>query len=103
VRTINFSEFKTQCHALIRAVHDTGEPIRITCHGKPIVEIHPIAIDAAEKERLRAERDAHDIELINRFADELNANALDVLEYQADMFAKPRRGKAKMKSRSRQR
>jgi hypothetical protein len=66
------------------------------------VKIHPIPIDDAEKERLRAERDAREIDLINRFADELNADALDVLSYQADIFAQPRRQKAKMKSRTRQ-
>jgi metal-responsive CopG/Arc/MetJ family transcriptional regulator len=35
------------------------------------------------KERARARRDARDIELINRHADELNAEAEDVLRYQA--------------------
>ncbi len=36
-----------------------------------------------EKDLTRAQRDARDIELINRNADELNAEALDSLEYQA--------------------
>ena len=35
------------------------------------------------RERARAQRDARDIELINRHADELNAEAEDVLSYQA--------------------
>jgi len=67
------------------------------------VKIHPIPVYDAEKERRRAERDAREIDLINRFADELNADALDVLSYQTHIFAQPRREKAKMKSRHRQR
>lgn len=35
------------------------------------------------KERARAERDARDLELINRHAEKLNREALDALEYQA--------------------
>jgi metal-responsive CopG/Arc/MetJ family transcriptional regulator len=35
------------------------------------------------QQRARAQRDARDIELINRHADELNAEAEDVLRYQA--------------------
>ncbi|MGA2347031.1 MAG: ribbon-helix-helix protein, CopG family [Candidatus Sulfotelmatobacter sp.] len=35
------------------------------------------------RQRARAQRDARDIELINRHADELNAEAEDVLRYQA--------------------
>jgi len=103
VRTINSSEFRTQCLALIRAIHDTGEPIRIARHGKPIAEIHPIPIGDADKERLRAERDAREIESINRFADELNADVLDVLEYQVDIFAQARSGRGEKEKRKRQR
>ena len=35
------------------------------------------------RQQARARRDARDIELINRHADELNAEAEDVLRYQA--------------------
>jgi metal-responsive CopG/Arc/MetJ family transcriptional regulator len=35
------------------------------------------------QQRKRAQRDARDIELINRYAEELNAEAEDVLRYQA--------------------
>ena len=35
------------------------------------------------RQRKRAQRDARDMELINRHADELNAEAEDVLRYQA--------------------
>jgi hypothetical protein len=36
-----------------------------------------------EKDLTRAQRDARDLELINRNADKLNADALDALEDQA--------------------
>ena len=35
------------------------------------------------RQRARAQRDARDLEIINRNADELNAEAEDVLRYQA--------------------
>ena len=35
------------------------------------------------RDRARAQRDARDIEIINRHAEELNAEAEDVLRYQA--------------------
>jgi metal-responsive CopG/Arc/MetJ family transcriptional regulator len=35
------------------------------------------------RDRARAQRDARDIELINRHADEINAEVADVLRYQA--------------------
>ena len=35
------------------------------------------------RDRTRAQRDARDIELINRHADEINAEVEDVLRYQA--------------------
>jgi metal-responsive CopG/Arc/MetJ family transcriptional regulator len=35
------------------------------------------------RERIKAERDAREIEIINRHADQLNAEANDVLRYQA--------------------
>ena len=34
-------------------------------------------------EQARAKRDARDLELLNRFADQLNVEAEDVLDYQA--------------------
>jgi metal-responsive CopG/Arc/MetJ family transcriptional regulator len=35
------------------------------------------------RERKKAERDARDLELINRHADELNRDAMEALQYQA--------------------
>lgn len=60
-------------------------------------------MDAVEKERLRAERDARDIELINRFADQWNADAQDGLEDQADIFDHAIHPRVKKKSRKQQR
>lgn len=40
-----------------------------------------------EQERVR--RDARDIEIINRHAEELNREAIDVLEYQAPLGESP--------------
>jgi len=37
------------------------------------------------REQERAERDARDLEIINRNAEELNREALDILEYQAPL------------------
>jgi len=51
--------------------------------GKSLAEIHPVPVNAAEEERLRAERDARDLEIINRNAAQLNADAEDGLCYQA--------------------
>jgi prevent-host-death family protein len=83
MKTIGLSEFRANCHSVINAVGRTRRPVLITRRGSPIVEIRPIPIGAAEQERLRAERNARDLELINRFADELNEEALDGLEFQA--------------------
>lgn len=46
-----------------------------------------VAITDYVRRRRRAAREARDVELINQHADELNREALDVLEYQADPFA----------------
>ena len=51
---------------------------------------------------MRAERDARDMELINRFAEELNADVVDGLEDQADIFDLAIQPRVK-KSRKRQR
>ncbi len=103
MHTITLSEFKAKYQILLRAVHDTREPIRITRNSKPFVEIHPIPLDAAKKERLRSERDARDLELINRFAEELNAEAVDRLKDQTDIFDLASQQRVKKKSRRRQR
>ena len=40
-RTINASDFKAKCLALIDQVADTGDPIVITKNGKPLVKLVP--------------------------------------------------------------
>ena len=42
MQTIKASEFKAKCLALMDEVALTGETIRVTKHGKPIVELRPI-------------------------------------------------------------
>ena len=46
-----------------------------------LAEIHPLTTGAAKKERLRTERDAREIEIINQNTDQLNADALEGLSY----------------------
>ncbi len=41
------------------------------------------------RERKKAQRDARDLELINRHADELNRDAIEGLEYQAPIGERP--------------
>ena len=41
MRTINASDFKAKCLALLDAVAETGEPITILKRGKPVAELVP--------------------------------------------------------------
>jgi len=43
--------------------------------------------NAGKADPAKSERDARDVELINRYAGELNVEVLDCLEYQADLYA----------------
>lgn len=45
---ISATEFKAKCLKLIDQVHDTGEPLVITKHGKPVVEVRPSSIGRAD-------------------------------------------------------
>lgn len=105
MRRIPFPEFRTKCYAILESVRETRKPIRVTRFGKALAEIHPVPVSAAEEERLRAERDARDIEIINRNAARLNADAEDGLCYQAfgssdgDESNRPRRKKKKKSTR----
>lgn len=83
VREIPFSKFRAKIFHFMRCVQQTREPLLMTRDGEALAEIHPIPLDASEKERLRAERDARDLEIINRHAGQLNAEALDVLSYES--------------------
>ena len=78
VRTVSLTEFRDQCSALLKQVHKRRQRICVTRYGRTIAEIHPPGLT----EEQRAQRDARDLELINRYADELNADATDGLEYQ---------------------
>lgn len=103
MRRITVSEFRSNCSSVFKSVAQTREPILVTRKGKPLVEIRPVPIGAAEEERRRAEREARDLEILNRYADELNAQAIDGLEYQADETDQPVRNTTKNKNRRRQR
>lgn len=41
MQTIQASEFKAKCLALMDTVSVTGEPLLITKNGKPVAELHP--------------------------------------------------------------
>ena len=38
---VAISKFKAKCLAMLERVRKTGQPIRITRHGKPIAEVVP--------------------------------------------------------------
>jgi len=96
VKTFSLSEFRGKCSALLSLVYKSGERIQITRFGRPLAEIRPPGLSEEE----RAERDARDIELINRYADELNAEAEDALEFHAVGHFEKRKNKVrKQKSR----
>ena len=40
---IAISEFKAKCLALVERVRKTRKPLRLTKHGKPLVEVVPLA------------------------------------------------------------
>src|SRR5215469_2441207 len=89
MKRITLSEFQSNYSSVFKSVARTRCSILVTRDGKPLVVIRPVPISAAEEERRRAERDARDLEILNRYADELNAEAEDSLEYQADVFDQP--------------
>ncbi|MBM4183290.1 MAG: type II toxin-antitoxin system Phd/YefM family antitoxin [Gemmatimonadetes bacterium] len=41
MRTINASEFKAKCLAILDEVSETGEPLTILKHGKPVAQLVP--------------------------------------------------------------
>ena len=45
MQTIQASEFKAKCLALMDQVAATGEGILITKNGKPVAELHPPALE----------------------------------------------------------
>ncbi len=42
MRTIKASEFKAKCLKIMDEVAETGEPVVITKHGKPVAEMVPV-------------------------------------------------------------
>jgi len=40
-RSVPATEFKTRCLALLEEVRETRQPLLVTRHGKPVVEITP--------------------------------------------------------------
>ena len=43
MRSIKASEFKARCLAILDEVHDTGEPVLILKHGRPLARLVPLA------------------------------------------------------------
>lgn len=41
-RTVPASRFKAQCLALLDEVAETGQPLVVTKHGKPVARVEPI-------------------------------------------------------------
>jgi hypothetical protein len=98
MKEIPFAEFIVNVFAVLRSVEQTREAILLPPSGKPLAEIRSVPTSAAERERLRAERDARDLKLTNRYADALNEDALDSLE----PSRRPARRARKKKGRKRQ-
>ena len=46
---VPISEFKAKCLGLIQQVHKTRQPLRITRHGRPVVEVIPAGPDRTRK------------------------------------------------------
>lgn len=51
MKEIGISEFRVKCSAILEQVRKTRQPIRVTRHGKPLVEIMP---PSTEKRKLGA-------------------------------------------------
>ncbi len=42
MQKIPAAQFKSQCLALMAQVAETGRPVVVTKHGKPVVQINPV-------------------------------------------------------------
>ena len=69
----------TLSNELIEAIDDYGQPYK---NRSDFIEA---AVWAFIKQIIRDQQNARDIEIINRHADRLNAEALDVLAYQVPL------------------
>lgn len=47
MRTITAEEFQAACLQVLEQVQATGQPVRVTLHGKPVAEITPAAAEEA--------------------------------------------------------
>ena len=41
MKEVSVSKFKATCLELLRRLQETGQPLLITKHGKPLAEVHP--------------------------------------------------------------
>lgn len=73
----------------IEAIYERGvlrpvNPLNLT-EGEHVELNLVTALEAEAKKLSKAERDAREIEIINRNADRLNEEAMDVLQYQIEL------------------
>ncbi len=52
METINASDFKARCLAILDRVHTTGERVVILKHGRPVAELSPASRTEAEYPQL---------------------------------------------------
>ena len=55
METINISDFKAQCLAILDRVQSTGEPVLILRRGLPVAELLPARRSQAEYPRMELE------------------------------------------------
>ena len=48
MQRIPAAQFKSQCLALMEQVAESGRPVMVTKHGKPVVQISPVESDENE-------------------------------------------------------
>ena len=55
METINITDFKTQCLAVLDRVQSTGEPVLILKRGRPVAELLPARRSKAEYPQMELE------------------------------------------------
>ncbi|MDD9973223.1 MAG: type II toxin-antitoxin system Phd/YefM family antitoxin [Candidatus Poribacteria bacterium] len=55
METINISDFKAQCLAILDRVQSTGEPVLILKRGRPVAELLPARRSQAEYPQMELE------------------------------------------------
>lgn len=48
MRKMGAAQFKAECLAVMNAVAESGQPVIVTKHGKPVVKVVPATEDADE-------------------------------------------------------